>query len=85
MTEYSFCLYIIFAIAEIVGLASGIIAIAGAADTTLKMAKSIRRLSQDLSATRKHIRKFSREIKAFSSTISAAHYSLQTHSREPQP
>ena len=70
--------------AEIVGLASGIIAIAGAADTAFKMAKSIRRLSRDLGAARKNIRNFSREIEAFSSIIGAAHYSLETHSRKPQ-
>ena len=70
--------------AEIVGLASGIIAIAGAADTALKMAKSMRRLSRDLGAARKDIRNFSRDIEAFSSIIGAAHYSLETHSRGPQ-
>ena len=75
VTEHLFRLCTIFAMAEIVGLASSIIAIAGAADTALQMAKSIRRLSRDLGAARKDIRKFSREIEAFSSIIGAAHYS----------
>ena len=70
--------------AEIVGLASGIIAIACAADNALQMAKSIRRLSRDLGAAKKDIRNFSREIEAFSSIIGAAHYSLETHSRKLQ-
>ena len=43
-----FSLCMILAMAEIVGLASAIIAIAGAADTALKMTKSMRRLSRDL-------------------------------------
>jgi hypothetical protein len=71
--------------AEVVGLAASLVAIAGAAHTALKLAKSIRRLSRDLGAARKDIRNFSREIEAFSSIIGAAQYSLKTHSREPQP
>ena len=70
--------------AEIVGLASAIIAIAGAAETALRLAKSMRRLSRDLGAARKDVRMFSKEIKAFSSIIGAAHYSLKTHSRKSQ-
>lgn len=70
--------------AEVIGLASGIIAIGGAANTALKMAKSMRRLARDLGAARKDIKKFSRDIEAFSSIIGAAHYSLEMHSRESQ-
>jgi hypothetical protein len=69
--------------AEIVGLASGIIAIAGAAKTALNMAKSMRRLSRDLGAAKEDIRKFSKDIEAFSSIIGAAHFSLETHSKGP--
>jgi len=70
--------------AEIVGLAASIIAIAGVAETALSLSKSIRRVARGLRTARKDIRKFAKEIEAFSSIIGAAHYSLSMHSREPQ-
>ncbi len=70
--------------AEILGLASSIVAIAGAADAALRMARSMRRLSKDLGAAREDIKHFARDIDNFASIIGAAHYSLQIHSTEPQ-
>jgi hypothetical protein len=67
--------------AEILGLAASIVAIAGVADHALRLAKSMKRLARDLGAARKDIRLFARDIDAFSSLIGAAHYTLQTHAK----
>lgn len=69
--------------AEIVGLASGIVALIGTAKAAGKVAKEIRRIRSDAKWAKKDIQNLQIELKQYESSVTATEFALSLACKDP--